>query len=754
MNSGIRVLLFLLLFPASAAADAHVLRGRVVDAGTGSPIKGARVEILDSAIATLTDDNGMFTIEALPLIDLSIRGVASGYEATVAAIDSTRAGESLELRLRPKLNYQDAVVVAANREEVDLTRVPRAVAVLTSVDLRHSMPRTTPEALMNLPGVLVQKTNHGGGSPYLRGLVGNHVIVLVDGIRLNNATIRYGPNQYLATIDPDNVERIEVLRGSGSVLFGSDAIGGVINIVTKRPALSSSGVRLSGEVSGKLVSSGMEQTGRVDLSLAGSRAAIVGGISLRDYGDLHAGGDLGIEAPSGYVESNGDVKAILRLSPRSLVTLAFQQVYQDDVPRYDQVAQRGFAHYSFDPQIRRLGYARWQIFGSSRWARSITGAASFHQSVERRDRQLQGSTTRILEQDDTGVLGTSIELQSAPFRFWSMVSGMDYTHDRVQSWRRDTDLVTGTVTDRRGLYPNGATADSAAVFTHSSLHLGATTIDGGLRFGQYRVDASDRSFGGLTIQPRALVSSFAVMHDIGARVSVLGSIAQAFRAPNVDDLSTLGAFDFGVEVPSSGLNPERSLAFEGGVRAASPRASASITLFRTNLSDLIDRVRGTFLGSEIYEGQRVYQRANVGLASVHGVEAELRWTASARLDIFSHLTYTYGQQTTVDQPMRRIPPINGLLGARFTGGTDRWVQGSVRFAGKQDRLASGDRDDHRIPPGGTPGWVVANLDAGMPLRGVQFVGGIYNLFNEAYRVHGSGIDGYGRAAWLGTRVRF
>lgn len=150
----------------------------------------------------------------------------------------------------------------------------------------------------------------------------------------------------------------------------------------------------------------------------------------------------------------------------------------------------------------------------------------------------------------------------------------------------------------------------------------------------------------------------------------------------------------------------------------------------------------------------MYQRANVGEAYLHGVETEVRWAAASRVAIFGHLAYTFGQQTTTDQPMRRIPPLNGLLGVRLGTQAERWIEGTVRFAARQDRLASGDRDDQRIPPGGTPGWAVVDVDAGMPAGGLRLVGGVQNLFDEAYRVHGSGIDGYGRAAWVGARVRF
>jgi hemoglobin/transferrin/lactoferrin receptor protein len=750
------VLICLLLLPELARADIRSVSGQVVSEVTGLPIQGARVDVVNSPLSTATGEDGRFSLDRIPSTASAIRAIAERYEPTVIRIAQGRDDVSLlQVRLRPQLRFDQSVVVAANREEAERVSVPRSVSVLTGAEIARMMPRTTPEALMDLPGVLVQKTNHGGGSPYIRGLVGNHVLVLVDGIRLNNATFRYGPNQYLATIDPGQIERIEVVHGSGSVLFGSDAVGGVINIVTKRPALSSSGFRLSGGASGKLVSSSMERSGRFEVTASGARAAVMGGVSLRDYGDLRAGGNLGIEAPSGYGEFNGDARALIRFSPAQTLELGVQQVYQHDVPRFDQVAQRGFARYSFDPQIRRLGFGRWQHSGSGRWLQTLTASLSYHQSVERRERQQRGSPTQITEQDDSGVAGASVEVRSTPAAFWSIVSGIDYTHDNIGSWRRDVDMTSGSVVDKRGLYPDGATASSAAVFTHSSARLGRTIIDAGIRFSQYSVSATDRLFGSLNITPRAWVGSVAAMHEIGSGVSLVGSISQAFRAPNVDDVSTLGAFDFGVEVPSTEIAPETSVAYEAGIRVLRPAVSGSLVAYRTNLSDLIDRVRSDFQGLEIFEGQRVYRRANVGRAHVYGFEADARWDIAARLGVVGNLTYTYGQQETTGQPMRRIPPLNGLVGGRWLSSSQVWAEGSVRFAAKQDRLASGDLDDHRIPSGGTPGWIVVNASAGFPLLdSLDLVGGFYNIFDEAYRIHGSGIDGYGRSVWVGTHLRF
>ena len=130
------------------------------------------------------------------------------------------------------------ILVTATRSKSSIAKTPFSVSVLDSSKLKQSLLRTVPESLIGLAGVFVQKTNHGGGSPIVRGLTGNQNLLLIDGYRLNNAIFRYGPNQYLTLLDPDLVERIEVVKGTGSVQFGSDAMGGVINVITRQPRLS------------------------------------------------------------------------------------------------------------------------------------------------------------------------------------------------------------------------------------------------------------------------------------------------------------------------------------------------------------------------------------------------------------------------------------------------------------------------------------------------------------------------------------
>lgn len=641
----------------------------------------------------------------------------------------------------------DKIVVTALRKEFSLFETPDAVSVLSKQELRNNAPRSLADALTGTAGVWMQKTNHGGGSPIIRGLTGNQTLLLIDGIRLNNATFRYGPNQYFNTIDVFSVDRIEVVRGKGSVLYGSDAMGGVINVLTGTPEYASGKSRLGGRGQLKYMNRDMEKSGSGELSFQSKNFALSGNVNYKDFGDLFAGGSLGYERPSGYEETGVNLKTGLRLAGNWQMTSAYQYLIQTDVPRYDQIAQRGYEIYSYDPQVHRLLYIRLEHFHEKPLFRKVNLTVSNQFSDEIRKIQKQNSSILQREHDKVKTWGVSAEIHSEISKNWEAVSGIEFYSDRVGSGKKEINVSTDEETSMRGLYPNGSSMTNLAAFGQHTLSQNKFRLTFGGRFNAFRIRAVDEEFGEVNLKPASLVGNIALQYFTSANQQLILSAHSAFRAPNINDISTFGLFDYGIEIPSTGLSPEKALTLEAGYKRPSENGSIAFTAFRTRINDQIERVEATYNGSEYLDGQRVYKKENISRSTLHGAEFESVFKLNSAFSLLNNLCWTHGKNTGNGEPMRRIPPLNGKLALQYSK-SKLFGETEFLFAAKQDRLSNGDIDDHRIPEGGTPGWKVINLKLGYSLEKISVNAGLQNIFNAAYRVHGSGVDAYGRSWWM------
>ena len=198
----------------------------------------------------------------------------------------------------------------------------------------------------------MQETNDGGGSPIIRGLVGNQILILVDGIRLNNGAYRLGPNQYLNTIDLNQIERIEVVRGAGSVLYGSDALGGVVNIITRAAGREDGTGAVGTRWFSRLSSANTGAIGRGEVSLQTGAVGFVGGLTLKQFGALRGGQDTGVQTLTGYDEWDGDAKAAFQLAAHQELIVAGQRVTQRHVQRADVITAGTDLKWTWNPETR------------------------------------------------------------------------------------------------------------------------------------------------------------------------------------------------------------------------------------------------------------------------------------------------------------------------------------------------------------------------------------------------------------------
>ncbi len=293
------------------------------------------------------------------------------------------------------------IVVTATGMEKDVFSVPYTAETLDGKVLNDQRAvRTLPEALREVPGVMVQKTGHGQGSPFIRGFTGFRTLLLIDGIRFNNAVFREGPNQYWNTVDPLTIDRLEIVKGPSSVLYGSDAIGGTVNVITR--SRNPSTLKLESEsflwdrrAYYRYSSAENSNITRGELAAEwGKSTGILGGVSRKDFGDLRGGEETGKLPYTGYDELDGDLKLVERLKPGVDLILAFQRVSQENAPRTHRTRfAKSFQGTTvgtdtlleFD-QTRHLGYAQLSMKDVSDWLSKAKWTVSFQRQSETEDR--------------------------------------------------------------------------------------------------------------------------------------------------------------------------------------------------------------------------------------------------------------------------------------------------------------------------------------------------------------------------------
>lgn len=747
----IKIILLFLMMLFVKIGFSQTLTGKIEDAISQKPIEGANIAVHENNIGTFTDINGDFSLilpkEGIYTLEISSLGYKSINLKVTADTNITILDKILISPI--SILIESEVVVTALRMSRSSFSTPSSISILNSSVLKKQLARSTPETLEEATGVYIQKTNHGGGSPIIRGLMGNQILLLVDGIRLNNSTYRYGPNQYLNTIDPFIIDKVEVVKGSGSVNYGSDALGGVVQILTKEPEFSNNGMIVEADAYSRWMSNGMEKTGRTQFLVAEKNTSILSGITFSHFGDILAGGNIGFESPTGYKGISADLKLKQKIGQSHLLTFAYQYNEQNDVPRFDKIMS-GYYRFHFNPQTRQLGYIKFESALSDKWNSKILYTLAYSQSDEKREIQKKTTSNLTIESDLIETYNASIEVQSRPHSMWYVNYGFDYYNDQVQS--KKIESILGVDQIERGYYPNGSKAESFAFFTSHILEFNFITLNLGIRYNLHKINVEDHLAGNFSLKPKAFVYNISMLQRLSKTLNVYLSTNTSFRAPNINDLSSFGIFNYGIEIPNAKLNPEKSQTFETGLKLNSRKSKASFTIYHTTINDMIERIESSFMGMDSIDGEKIYQKSNFSKAKLYGVEGEYHQQLNSSFSLSGNFCYTHGQSLSLNEPLTRIPPIFGRIGLEYSTQKNVWCKFELAGAIKQDRLSSSDILDTRIPPGGTPGWLISNLKVGFENKYFNTIIGINNLFNEVYQTHGSGVHGYGRSLFISINI--
>lgn len=659
------------------------------------------------------------------------------------------------------------ITITATRIEEESFYVPQLVSPITSEEIIEKNFRTTPESLQEMPGILVQETAYGHGSPFIRGLTGKHILILVDGVRFNNSTFRFGPNQYFNNIDPGVVKRIEVVRGPSSVLYGSDAIGGVINVITKKRKDFSSSRDIDGSLTGHYGSSDESKTGRIEVSGNLQNLGFIGGKSYRDFGDLRGGEDTGLQKNTGYQENDGDIKLQYRFLHGGEMVAGYRRVHQMNVPRTDKFVYNNES-FIYDPQIWNAFFAGYGVKNAGFLDHGLNFTLSLNQQIEGIRRQKFGSTTLRKYRDEVDTWGLSIQGNNAWGVKQLLTYGVEYYSDSVDSSRTDINLSTGAKAPKSGNFPDDAQYSLIGVFIQDEVGVTdrmSTII--GLRYSQAQVEATLPSpFDWFEDRYSDVTASISGVYNISDHLNGVFGVAQGFRSPNLDDTVVLEKItNEGIDVPSPDLKPEKSLNYEVGVKVKYPDSTGSLFYFYNDLQDLIERGPGTYNGQSFIDengngvedpGEAVRQKFNIGSAYIQGVEAEGGYEITPVWSLKGNISWIYGMDIENEEPLSRIPPVMGLLGLKWKWPEGRyWAEYYARFAGRQDRLSSRDLTDPRINPKGTGGWTTHNFRGGVDFKNWGILSIVLeNIFDTDYRIHGSGINAHGLGLAMNYSVVF
>ncbi|GAA3922502.1 TonB-dependent receptor [Hymenobacter algoricola] len=694
------------------------------------------------------------------------------------------------------------VVVSANRIREQKKDIPQQIDVLTARQLRLHNPATMADALQNSGWVFVQKSQQGGGSPVLRGFEANKVLLVVDGVRLNNAIYRAGHLQNILSVDANSLERVEILNGAGAVPYGSDALGGVVSLYTKSPRLAdSTGFTVHTTNLLRYATAAREKTAHTDFSLGWGRWASFTSLTATDFDDLRKGRNGLSDYPgfgevkqyvarqhgqdvvvandepnrqkfSGYRQLDLVQKVLFqpRAGQRHLLNLQLSATSR--VPRFDrlQTYRNGalrWAEWSYGPQQRLLASYQLELTRSSGLFDVLRLTPAVQAVAESRLVREFGKERRDENTEKVRVLSTNLDLFKNIGRH-ELRYGAELTHNKVRSLGEGVNVVTGTVVPIATRYPNGATYATAGVYAAHHWEINEHLIlSDGLRYSGVRTKAAfdprffDTQYRAVNQRSSSLDGNVGLVALLPAGLRLSGLVATGFRNPNVDDINkTFEQTNGTLIVPNPGLQPERVVNYEAQLsETIQDRLLVSVTGFYTNLRDaLVVRPFPTPDGqtTATYNGRTYTTVAtvNTGQARIQGVSARTQLALPAHLRLDGTLTYTQGRDLTADVPLDHIAPVYGRAALTYQ---HRRVtaEGAVLFNGRKrvsEYSPSGEDNLPQATPAGALGWSTLNLRTSYQLTPRWAVqAGLENLLDTSYRVFASGISASGRNLFVTVR---
>jgi hemoglobin/transferrin/lactoferrin receptor protein len=769
----------------------------VVDAKTQQPLEFVTIYSPSKNVSAITNIKGQADIAQFDGADDILFRIV-GYknkEVNWPELDAT----GFKVAMQQTQIQLDAVVVSAARWELERSDVPNKITAINPGEIALQNPQTAADLLGSSGGVFIQKSQLGGGSPMIRGFAANRVLIAVDGVRMNNAIFRSGNLQNVINVDPFAIRSTEVIFGPGAVIYGSDAIGGVMNFYTLRPILSSNGkpfIRINALT--RYATANEEKTGHLDFNIGLKKWGFATSISFSDYGNLK----MGSNGPDDYLRPeyvdriNGVDSVIRNPDPKVQVPTSFNMINLLQKVRFKPNRNWEFSygfHYSstsdysrYDRHIRYRDSlprsAQW-YYGPQTWMMNTLdisgnsptkiydrfGITLAHQFFEesRHDRNFRKNIL-YNRTENVNVFSINVDFDKKLADKMRLFYGAEIQLNKVNSKGTDVNILTNETASAASRYPDGSSLNAYAVYGSYLNKLNEVmTFQGGLRYSISTLNANfDTTFYPFPFTEADLVNSAlsgsaGLNYHPNANWQYKINLATGFRAPNIDDVGKVFDSEPGfVIVPNPDLKPEYAYSAEIGItRNISDRLRFDVTLFYTLLDNAM--VRRNFqlngMDSIVYDGEmsRVQAIQNAASANVYGIQAEAEIDFGKGFGIHANFNYQKGEEELDDEtkaPLRHASPTFGNVSFNYTG-KRLTANFYAIFNGKisYNNLAPSERQkDYIYAHDGngnpfSPSWHTINLKVMYSLsQNIKLSAGIENITDQRYRPYSSGIAGAGR----------
>ncbi|MCB0706428.1 MAG: TonB-dependent receptor [Saprospiraceae bacterium] len=796
----------MLCFTFGISMQIHAQTITIKDQESLELIEFATLLSLDPNVFATTNSNGQADISAFKDAEkIEIRSL--GYKTVVKNYAELKSA-NFELLLEPFILHLDEVVVSATRWRQTTGNVPSKIVLISPKEIALQNPQTAADMLSLSGKVYIQKSQQGGGSPMIRGFATNRLLYSIDGIRLNNAIFRGGNIQNVINLDPFTLENTEVLFGPGSLIYGSDAIGGVMSFQTLTPQLSlNNSPLITGKAVTRYASANNEKTGHFDVNIGWEKWALLTSMSYWNYDHLRQGShgpddyikpyyvqrqdsidrvitqdDVLLQIPSAYSQINLMQK--VRFKPNENWDFQYSFHFSETSPygRYDR-------HNRIKEGTAR--YAEWN-YGPQSWMLNnltITNShenALYDQLTLRLAHQAfeESRIDRSLNKDDRSTQVEDVKAYSANLDFVKTIGlrhtvfyGVEYVLNDIHSTGQVLNISTGIETEGPARYPQ-STWSSMAVYVSDEFKASDNlTLVGGLRFNQFMLNAEFDTrfypfpFTTASINNGALTGSIGAVFRPTDNWVIRTNLGTAFRSPNVDDMGKVFDSEPGtVTVPNPDLEAEYAYNVDLGIaKVFNDVVKLDVTGYYTLLQNALVRRAFTLNGQDsiFYDGElsQVQAIQNAAVARVYGVQAGVEVKLPAGFSFTSDLNYQVGEEELDDgttSPARHAAPMFGVSRLSYSANklslqfyamyqAERLYEDlPLEEQGKTEIYA---KDVNGNPY--APAWYTLNLKVMYHLsEDLSASAGIENLTDIRYRPYSSGISAPGRSFIFSVRAKF